>query len=69
MFPNLKAELARIGKNQNYISEILRISKSTTHEKMTGKKEFKLGECKTIKRNVAPNKTLDYLFTTYESDE
>jgi len=68
MFPNLNAELARIGKDQTAIATVLKIHKSSVSEKMTGKRDFKLIECKTIKKELFPNKTLDYLFETYDID-
>ncbi len=62
MYPNLNAELARNNKTQIDISLALNISSSTTSEKMNGKKDFKLKECKKIIEYVLPGNTIDYLF-------
>ncbi len=62
MYPNLNAELARNNKTQIDIAKALDISSSTTSEKMNGKKDFKLRECKNIIKYVLPNNTIDYLF-------
>lgn len=69
MFPNLIAELARNNKNQIDIAKNLNIAESTVSDKMTGKTDFKLTECKKIISDVLPGHTIDYLFETKEEKE
>lgn len=64
MFYNLNAEMARNKKSQVDIARVLNISVSTLSEKMNGKRDFKLKECKEIIKNVLPGYTIDYLFET-----
>ena len=64
MFYNLNAEMARNKKSQIDIARVLNISVSTLSEKMTGKRDFKLKECKEIIKYVLPGYTIDYLFET-----
>lgn len=63
MYPNLNAEMARNQITYSDIIKVLNISPSTLSEKMNGKKDFKLGECKKIIKYIFPNYTIDYLFT------
>ncbi len=69
MFPNLDAEMSRHKKNQSDIVKVLNLSPSTVSDKMNGKKDFKLKECKKIISDILPNFTLDYLFKTLEEQE
>lgn len=62
MYPNLEAELARNGVTQLKIAEILNIRECTVSDKMNGKTDFKLQECKKIKNILFPNLNLEYLF-------
>lgn len=64
MYPNLNAELARKDINQYNIAEVLNIHYTTVSDKMNGKKDFKLKECKQIKEKLLPEYTLDYLFAS-----
>ena len=67
MYPNLNAELTRNNKNQSDVMKALGLnSLSTISEKMNGKRDFKLKECKKIISDVLPGNTLDYLFKTKE---
>ena len=66
MYLNLNAEMARSKKTYADIVDILKISPSTLSEKMTGKKDFKLGECKKIVKYLFPDLTIDYLFEVSE---
>lgn len=63
MYPNLNAEMSRYNINQKDISSALSIGSATLSEKMTGKKDFKLKECKKIKDLFFKNCTIDYLFS------
>lgn len=69
MYCNLDAEMARNKKSQIDIAKILKISTSTLSDKMTGKRDFKLKECKKIIENVLPGYTIDYLFATQEGNQ
>lgn len=67
MFPNLEAEMAREKITQAKLADILGITPTTLSLKLNGKGTLSLKECVTIKNNVFPDKTLDYLFQTLES--
>lgn len=60
MYKNLEAELTRNSYTQNDISKLLNISVSTVSDKMNGKREFKLIECKKLSKWL--NASIDYLF-------
>lgn len=60
MYKNLEAELTRNGYTQNDVSKLLNISVSTVSDKMNGKREFKLIECKKLATWL--NASIDYLF-------
>lgn len=62
MYPNLNAEMARNNITQIDISKALAINPATVSDKMNGKKDFKLKECKKIIKDLLPNNTIDYLF-------
>ena len=64
MFPNLEAEMARKKISQAKLAEILGITPTTLSFKLNGKSSLSLKECASIKREVFPDKTLDYLFAT-----
>ena len=63
MYPNLNAEMSRYNITQKSICNILGINTSTLSDKMTGKKDFKLSECKKIKEAYFKNLCIDYLFS------
>ncbi len=69
MYPNLNAEMARKNVTQIDISEKLNISYSTVSDKINGKKDFKLKECKDIISKLLPGNTIDYLFQTTSSEQ
>lgn len=60
MYKNLEAELTRNGYTQKDLSELLKLNISTISDKMNGKREFKLKECKAI--SVWLKSSIDYLF-------
>lgn len=64
MYPNLNAELIRNNKSRSDLADILKISSSTLSDKMTGKSDWKLKECKQIVKELLPGNSLDYLFAT-----
>lgn len=68
MYANLNAEMARKKITQIDLAKLLDISPSTLSEKMNGKKDFKLAECKKIVREAFENCSIDYLFEK-QSDE
>lgn len=69
MYYNLNAEMARNKKSQIDLAKVLNISVSTLSEKMNGKRDFKLKECKEIIKKVLPGYTIDYLFETDEQQD
>lgn len=68
MYPNLNAEMARNNIMQLDISKELNLGAPNLSEKMNGKKDFKLKECKKIKKAFFPNLSIDYLFEAKEDN-
>lgn len=68
MYPNLDAELARLKKNRTDLAEILDLDPATISNKMTGKYDFKLVECKKIIFSLGLNCSIDYLFAINNED-
>lgn len=66
MFPNLSAEMGRAKLTIKALAQKADINYESLKLKMRGVTEFKLGEMVSIKKNVFPDKTLDYLFATDE---
>ncbi|MEK4452864.1 XRE family transcriptional regulator [Paenibacillus sp. FSL L8-0506] len=64
MFPNLRAEMARIGIDGVDVSTLLECTSKTFSRKMTGKGEFTRAEIFKIKNAFFPNLTIEYLFKT-----
>ena len=62
MYLNLNAEMARKNIKQSNICSVLGLSSCAVSEKMNGKSDFKLKECKQIIKNLFPKLTIDYLF-------
>lgn len=69
MFPNLEAEMARNKITKNKLAQILGMTPTTLSFKLNGKSCLSLKECVEIKRELFPDKTLDYLFATDETSE
>lgn len=69
LFPNLEAEMARSKISQAKLAEILGITPTTLSFKLNGKSTLSLKECVEIKKNVFPDKSLDYLFQVDEKEE
>ena len=63
MYANLNAEMARNKITQIDLAKLLNMSPSTLSEKMNGKKDFKLSECKKIAKEAFVNCSIDYLFS------
>lgn len=62
MYPNLLAELARRKMTQGELAGKLGMTKSSLSMKINGKSGFTLKEANRIKRILATEETLDYLF-------
>lgn len=62
MYPNLCVEMARLNITQKEMCEKIGINVSTLSDKINGKKDFKLKECKKARDNIFSNCTIDYLF-------
>lgn len=62
-FPNLEAEMARMGIQKKDVAEKLGVRAATISDKMNGKFPFTLDEVVTIKKSFFPNLTLEYLFS------
>lgn len=69
MYANLSAEMARNKITQIDLAKLLNISTSTLSEKMNGKKDFKLSECKKIAKEAFENCSIDYLFSEKNSQQ
>ena len=68
MYPNLNAELARAGVTRLMLAAKLGVTPGTLSLKLNGKSELSLAECVKIKEIVAPDKSLEYLFTVNEKE-
>lgn len=66
MFPNLRAEMARIGIDGVIVSRHLGCTNKTFSRKMTGKGEFTRAEIFKIQKKFFPDLTIEYLFKTVE---
>ena len=66
-YPNLRAEMSRIGIKQADIAELLGIREVTVSKKMNGKSTFNIDEAFSIKKTFFPNLSLDYLFSDTEN--
>lgn len=66
-YPNLRAEMSRIGIKQADIAKVLGIREVTVSKKMNGKSTFDIDEAFLIKKTFFPNLSLDYLFSDTEN--
>lgn len=64
MFPNLRAEMARLGITANEVSAQLGCTPKTLSNKLSGKSEFTRAEIFKIRNSFFPDLTIDYLFQT-----
>lgn len=63
MFPNLDAEMARLGlKRKDLADEIFSGRTATVSDKLNGKYPLLLGEAIRIRATFFPDFSLDYLF-------
>ena len=63
IYPNLEAEMARIGLKRKSLAEVLNVRVATIYDKLNGKYPFTLDEALKIKETFFPNLTVDYLFS------
>lgn len=66
MYPNLNAEMSRIGIEQKDIAKALNKGPDGISLKFNGKRAWLLEEAKQIKKTFFPKFTVDYLFETKE---
>lgn len=66
MYPNLNAEMSRIGIEQKDIAKALNKGADGVSLKFNGKRAWLLEEAKKIKSEFFPNLSIDYLFTSKE---
>ena len=69
MYPNLKAEMGRLGIEQKDIVLALDSQPGTISLKMCEKRDWTLKETKKIRKTFFPDLTLDYLFKTQSEIE
>lgn len=66
LFPNLEAELSRVGLSKTALAQIIGVSNGSLYSKINGKTEFNLGEMQSIanclETMTEQKLTLDYLF-------
>lgn len=62
MYPNLNAEMARIGLTRMELARKLEITSSTLSLKLNGKSELSLGECVRIKKILGTDMSIELLF-------
>lgn len=63
VFPNLEAEMARMGIQRKDLAEKLGVRTATISDKLNGKFPFTLDEVVAIKREFFPKFSLEYLFS------
>lgn len=68
MFANLSAEMARKRITIKVLSGLTGIKYESLKNKIAGKTEFKRNEMFLIKKNVFPEQSIDYLFSTKEGE-
>lgn len=68
MYPNLNAEMSRIGIEQKDIAKKLNKGADGVSLKINGKRAWLLDEAKIIKAAFFPNLSIDYLFEAKEDN-
>lgn len=68
MYPNLNAEMSRIGIEQKDIAKKLNKGADGVSLKINGKRAWLLDEAKIIKATFFPNLSIDYLFEAKEDN-
>lgn len=69
MFPNLNAEMSRLGLEQKNIAECIHKGNDAVSLKMNGKRVWLLDEAKLIQKTFFPSMTIEYLFETKDEKE
>lgn len=67
-YPNLRAEMSRLGIKQIDIAKLLEVREATISDKMNGKSNFDIDEAFLIKKTFFPDLTIDYLFSNNAND-
>lgn len=62
MYPNLKAEMARVGINMIILAERIDMPYSTLVQKMSGRSEFTVGEAFSIRKALGVDVPIEVLF-------
>lgn len=62
MYPNLNAEMSRLGIEQKDIANCICKGQDAVSLKINGKRSWTLEEAKKIKEKFFPNMTIEYLF-------
>lgn len=62
MYPNLKAEMARLGLTGLELAKRIDINNTTFSQKLNCKSEFTMAEAKRIKKALGTEMSLDDLF-------
>ena len=62
MYPNLKAEMARVGINMIILAERINMPYSTLVQKMSGRSEFTVGEAFAIRKALGVDIPIEILF-------
>lgn len=62
MYPNLKAEMARISMTALELAELIGMPYSTLNQKLSGKSEFTVGEAFKIRKALGVNIPVEELF-------
>jgi len=68
MFPSLRAEMARYGVKTKDIAELLKLNRKTAERKLAGSAYVTNVEMWKIRDGFFPGKTIDYLFSTNETN-
>lgn len=66
-YPNLMAEMSRIGLSQGAVADKLYINKGTMSAKLNHPQRLLLREAILIRDHFFPDMTLDYLFDTLDT--
>lgn len=69
VYPNLAAEMARVGVTKENIAEVLGIHVSGVYLMLDGKRKFPITRAKKVRDALFPGLTLDYLFDPAEGNE
>ena len=66
MLANLSHELRRKNITQNVVARMIGVTDKTLTNKLNGTTEFTINAAVTIRNNLLPEFTMDYLFATDE---